>query len=89
MAGRPPLPSEPPATLVEMLRVAESLSLAHEAPQPVLLGRHLLERGWPPGIGVGVVLREAFEAQLDGAFSDVEGALAWLEQRGGGPAVRG
>ncbi len=89
MAGRPPLPAEPPATLVEMLRVAESLRLAHDAPRPILLGRHLLERGWPAGPGIGRVLGEGFEAQLDGAFSDVTGALEWLDRRGGGPAPRG
>ena len=85
MAGRPPLPAEPPATLVEMLRVADSLSLAHAAPRPILLGRHLLERGWPEGPGLGQVLRGGFEAQLDGAFHDVAGALEWLDRRGDGP----
>jgi tRNA nucleotidyltransferase (CCA-adding enzyme) len=89
MAGRPPLPSAPPAALVEMLRVAESLRHAHAAPRPILLGRHLLERGWPAGIELGQVLREAFEAQLDGAFADLDGALDWLSRRGRGPAPRG
>ena len=89
MAGRPPLPAEPPAALAEMLRVAESLRLVHEAPRPILLGRHLLERGWPQGPAIGQVLHEGFEAQLDGEFTNLDGALEWLARRGGGPAPRG
>ena len=85
MAARPPLPADPPESLVEMLRRADALRLAGEAPRRLLLGRHLLERGWTAGPDIGLVLHEAFEAQLDGAFTDLDGALAWLERRGGEP----
>jgi tRNA nucleotidyltransferase (CCA-adding enzyme) len=88
MAGRPPLPAEPPAELAEMLRMAEELRLSHEAPKPVLLGRHLLERGWTQGPAIGKVLEEAFEAQLDGEFEDLVGALQWLGRRGDAPPPR-
>jgi len=43
--------------------------------------RHLIERGWKPGPRLGEALDEAFEAQLDGAFEDLAGALAWLDER--------
>ena len=78
-AGRPPLPPGPPESLATMLRIAEELSLAHEPPRALLLGRHLLERSWAPGPGLGAKLAEAFEAQLDGEFADLEGALRWLD----------
>jgi tRNA nucleotidyltransferase (CCA-adding enzyme) len=79
MAGRPPLPATPPPALVELLARAEDLRLAHEAPRPILLGRHLLERGLAPGPGMGLLLADAFEAQLDGAFDTLAGAEAWLD----------
>ena len=75
------LPAEPPQGYHDMLRVAAELELRDRAPRPLLLGRHLLERGWEPGRSLGPVLEEAFEAQLDGAFHDLDGALAWLEKR--------
>ncbi len=78
-AARPPLPAEPPETLLELLRIADALRLRHEAPRPLLLGRHLIERGWTPGPAVGEVLARAFEAQLDGAFDDEARALRWLD----------
>ena len=81
VAGRPPLPAEPPQGYHDMLRVAAELELRDRAPRPLLLGRHLLDRGWEPGRTLGPVLEEAFEAQLDGAFHDLDGALAWLEKR--------
>jgi hypothetical protein len=37
-----------------------------------------LERGAVPGPELGRRLAEAFEAQLDGEFEDLDGALAWL-----------
>ena len=50
------------------------------APRPILLGRHLIDSGIEPGPKMGQILEAAFEAQLDGQFDDLEGALAWLEQ---------
>jgi tRNA nucleotidyltransferase (CCA-adding enzyme) len=85
MAGRPPLPPAPPAELLELLRLAESLRLSHEAPRRILLGRHLLELGRMPGPVIGRVLEQAFEAQLDGEFSDLPGALEWLGRFDGAP----
>ncbi len=67
-----------------LLQKAAELAVADAAPKPVLLGRHLLARGLPPGPKLGVILKEAFEAQLDGRFADEAGALAWLDARLGG-----
>ncbi|MFN8587590.1 MAG: polynucleotide adenylyltransferase [Candidatus Eisenbacteria bacterium] len=81
LAGRPPLTPEPPAAYHDMLRAAANLRVRDSAPRPILLGRHLLERGWNAGPGMGALLHDAFEAQLDGAFDDLAGALAWLAAR--------
>jgi tRNA nucleotidyltransferase (CCA-adding enzyme) len=79
-AGRPPLPpSNPGAAMVEL---AEQLGAAHGRPAAILLGRHLLDRGWAPGPQLGAALQHAYQAQLDGAFATVEEGLAWLARQG-------
>lgn len=77
-SGRPPLPAGEPEGLHALLASAEAARVADAAPRPLLRGRHLLEVGWTPGPHLGPVLDEAFEAQLDGAFADLDGARAWL-----------
>ena len=77
-SGRPPMPRRVPASVGTLLSKATELALAAQAPQPILMGRHLLDRGWSPGPRLGEVLRSAFEAQLDGDFVDLDGALAWV-----------
>jgi tRNA nucleotidyltransferase (CCA-adding enzyme) len=50
------------------------------APKPLLLGRHLVQRGFAPGRQFGPILTAGFEAQLDGQFTDEAGAEAWLDR---------
>lgn len=76
--GRPPLPREIPTGVRRLSEIAGKLALADAAPRPILLGRHLLALGYPPGPGVGRWTTAAFEAQLDGQFGDLKGAHAWL-----------
>jgi tRNA nucleotidyltransferase (CCA-adding enzyme) len=76
--GRPPRPLMVPAIVSSLLAKAAELDVQAQAPKPILLGRHLIERGLKPGPSFGKVLDEAFEAQLDGAFNDVDGARLWL-----------
>ena len=45
------------------------------------MGRHLIERGMKPGREMGDTLKAAFEAQLDGEFEDLAGALVKLDPR--------
>lgn len=78
--GRPPKPAVVPPGVVELLERAAALRVRDEAPKPILLGRHLRERGVPPGPAMGELLASAFEAQLDGKFHDLAGALAWIDQ---------
>ncbi|MDR2983034.1 MAG: HD domain-containing protein, partial [Puniceicoccales bacterium] len=79
--GRPPLePGDSPQG-EWLLRRAAELALKDSAPKPILQGRHLIELGFTPGPGFKSVLDEAFEAQLDGAFSNEAGAVDWARQR--------
>ncbi|HJU05692.1 MAG TPA: HD domain-containing protein [Nitrospiraceae bacterium] len=77
-SGRPPLPRELPATMHRMLEVAGGLQLTEQGPRPILLGRHLIALGIPPGPRMGQMLKMAYEAQLDGAFSTPEEGIRWL-----------
>jgi tRNA nucleotidyltransferase (CCA-adding enzyme) len=78
--GRPPLPYGDILAAISRLKAhAETLALEASAPRPIIQGRHLLALGRKPGPGFKVVLEAAFEAQLDGAFSDEEGGLSWLK----------
>jgi tRNA nucleotidyltransferase (CCA-adding enzyme) len=79
--GRPPRPPVPPASISELLRKASELDVHEHAPQPVLKGRHLLQLGMKPGRDLGPILHDAYEAQLEGAFQDLEGAFRWLKQQ--------
>jgi tRNA nucleotidyltransferase (CCA-adding enzyme) len=48
---------------------------------PLILGRHVLPFfGGTPGKHIGEVTTAAYEAQLDGLFSDDAGALEWLSR---------
>ncbi len=64
-----------------LLAEATRLDVSAKAPGPLLLGRHLIAKGLKPGPQMGVLLKEAFEAQLEGTFADEVGALAWLDRR--------
>lgn len=78
--GRPPLASpETHARIDQLLATAHALQLTDAAPKPILLGRHLIALGHKPGAMFKPVLDEAFEAQLDGAFTDEAGGMAWLK----------
>jgi tRNA nucleotidyltransferase (CCA-adding enzyme) len=73
-----PMPWEPEVWLLER---AGSLGVREQAPENYLRGADLLERGWPGGRAVGVVLDRAFQLQLDGALADRAAALKWLDQQ--------
>jgi tRNA nucleotidyltransferase (CCA-adding enzyme) len=80
--GRPPLHTPETLHRIEALHTrADALALAANAPRPILLGRHLLAAGRQPGPDFKAILDSAFEAQLDGAFSDEASAQAWLDQQ--------
>lgn len=76
-AGRPPLPDDFPEG-EWILQRAEALAVKDSAPAPIIMGRHLIALGHNPGPGFKPILNTAYEAQLDGAFSDEAGGLQWL-----------
>ena len=75
--GRPPLPRHVPESVRMIAAKADELSVREEPPEPILLGRHLLEYGLQPGKELGQILNAAYDAQLAGEFSDLAGAIAW------------
>lgn len=78
-SGRPPLPKVTPPGVAALRTAAQELQIAVEAPRPILSGRHLIARGFPPGPTFRPILEAAFDAQLEGTFSDLPGAESWLE----------
>jgi tRNA nucleotidyltransferase (CCA-adding enzyme) len=54
---------------------ARSLGVEHRPPQPILMGRHLLELGVVPGRRVGEILKAVYEQQLDGSLSTLDEAI--------------
>lgn len=49
------------------------------APKTIVQGRHLIALGYQPGPHFANILREAFEAQMDGQFVDEPTAIIWLK----------
>jgi tRNA nucleotidyltransferase (CCA-adding enzyme) len=85
--GRPPLPPDDDAAGSWLLARAQALELSNQRPTPLVLGRHLIERGFAPGPEFGPILDRCFEAQLDGAFATLEEGLVYLDRllrKGGG-----
>ena len=76
-AGRPPFPSEP-EPLQWLAAQAERLRVADSAPKPIVQGRDLIALGMKPGVEFGKILKAAYEAQLDGKFTDLKGGLKYV-----------
>jgi len=55
--------------------------VAEGRPRPLLRGRDLIELGMQPGPAMGALLKEAFEAQLEGKLATREDARAWVAKR--------
>lgn len=69
-------PSEPWLRQKVLDLLGQSLS-----PEPILLGRHLIALGQKPGAHFSQILKDAFEAQMDGEFVDEGSALQWLKKK--------
>ncbi len=67
-----------PCPMVDWLQErAAGLGVVEKPPNPILRGRDLQSLGLKSGPELGVLLKAAFEAQLDGEFNDLPGAIAW------------
>jgi tRNA nucleotidyltransferase (CCA-adding enzyme) len=63
---------------------ARELDVQERPPQPLLLGRHLLEMGLKPGPRIGEITRAVYEMQLDGRVRTLEEAKAAAQSIIGG-----
>src|SRR5205085_3929798 len=80
-SGRPPRPPGIPTTAARILQMANDEDVTEKPQPPLILGRHVLPYfNDRPGKHIGEVTRAAYEAQADGAFSNLEEGLEWLEQ---------
>lgn len=52
------------------------LQVEHEAPKPILMGRHLIDLGLKPSKQFGEILDAVFEKQLDGQITNLDEAIA-------------
>jgi len=78
-SGRAPAPPCRPA--VEWLEQAIELNHHHSSPQPIVTGKLLLHLGQTPGPDMGLVIKQAYTAQLEGCFDDEPSARAWLQNQ--------
>jgi len=76
--GRPPREDDFPEG-PWLLKRAEELKVKDSEPKPIILGRHLIDRGLKPGPAFSPILEHCFEEQLDGTFKDLEGGLSFLD----------
>ena len=71
--GRPPLPQN---GLSESGHLLKQFCLEVEGEiKPIVMGRHLIQLGMEPGPEFGPILKEAYEAQLDGKFTTLDEGL--------------
>ncbi len=77
--GRPPRPAVEPENVKLLLRRAHELELKQQALQSGSASVGILSKlGLQPGEQFGHILEKAFDAQLEGTFGDLNGALRWL-----------
>lgn len=72
------------------LERARMLGVEHHAPDPLLMGRHLIDLGVRPGPRMGEILKTVYEQQLDGAVRSLDEAIQVaraLVQPGDGPPL--
>ncbi|CAN5322680.1 hypothetical protein BH20ACI1_BH20ACI1_24280 [soil metagenome] len=66
---------------IEQMR---GLNVEHEAPKPILMGRHLIELGLKPSPKFKEILDAVYEKQLDGKIDKLEDAIEEAEGMIGG-----
>ena len=63
----------------ELIELSAEADVQNKAYQPILMGRHLIEKGLEPSPKFKEILQKSFEAQESGSFNDLEGAKKWLQ----------
>lgn len=59
---------------------AKNLNVEHKAPEPILMGRHLIEFGLKPSPQFKEILDKVFEKQLDGKIKNLEEAKDYAKK---------
>jgi tRNA nucleotidyltransferase (CCA-adding enzyme) len=77
--GRPPIEVNEFPEGDWLLKKATALAIQDSAPKPLMLGRHLVELGIPPSPRFGKLLDQAYEAQMEGEFTDIESGRVYLK----------
>jgi len=77
--GRPPLASHDYPAGDWLLKRSEALGVGSTIPQPIILGRHLIQLGLEPGLRFGSLLARCYEAQLAGEVTTVDEGLAFIQ----------
>ena len=77
--GRPPLPKGLPDSAIAMREIADVVGVKMAMPKRIVQGRDLMTLGVTPGPAMGLVLSKLFDAQLDGAFTDLEDGLIFYK----------
>ncbi len=80
-SGRPPLPKGLPPKALELKEMASEIGVVRSKLAPILMGRHLIEKGLSPGVHFGPILAEAFALQVDGAINCEAEAKTWLDSK--------
>ena len=77
--GRPPLKVTEDPVSDWLAERSHQLELQASAPKPIILGRHLLAENLEPSPIFKTLLKECFEAQLDGNFDNETDGLIYLK----------
>lgn len=80
-AGRPPIAAQGRLTVEWLSEMARKEEILAARPEPILKGRHLIDRGFQPGPRMGEILREASKVQIQEGWKSVNEAVAWLHDR--------
>ncbi|MFA5071187.1 MAG: polynucleotide adenylyltransferase [Candidatus Pacearchaeota archaeon] len=81
-SGRPPLPGGLPDIAKKIVEMSKDMQIVSGPPTPILMGRHLIEVfKMTPGKDMGMLLKKAMQAQLDGEFGNLEEAFNWVEKQ--------
>lgn len=77
--GRPPIKVTEDPVSDWLAERSYQLELQASVPKPIILGRHLLAENLKPSPNFKNLLKECFEAQLDGTFDTEKGGLVYLK----------
>lgn len=72
--------SKVPTGYKEISEIAQELTITNNQYEYLLMGRHLIQKGMKPSQEFGIILKKSYEAQENGQFNDVDGAVKWLEE---------